>query len=137
MNKVAIVTGSGTGIGAAMARRLAEEGGAVVLGDRDEPAAVTVCSEIVAAGGKARAFKVDIRDPEQVEALLAFTRGEFGSAHILINNAGMSAQKHFLDTPLKMLHTMLDVKRAFSPGKRYQWTADSPPRVCSSRICRT
>lgn len=109
MNKVAIVTGSGTGIGAAMARRLAGEGGAVVLGDRDEPAAMTVCSEIVAAGGKARAFRVDIRDPEQVEALLAFTRGEFGSAHILINNAGMSAQKHFLDTPLKMLRTMLDV----------------------------
>lgn len=109
LNKVAIVTGSGTGIGAATARRLAQEGGAVVLADRDEPSARTVCSEIVAAGGKALAFQVDIREPRQVEALFVFSRKEFGPAHVLINNAGLGAQKHFLDTPLETLRTMLDV----------------------------
>lgn len=108
-NKIAIVTGSGTGIGAATARRLAQEGGAVVLADRDEPAARTVCSEIVAVGGRALAFRVDIREPAQVEALFAFARKELGPARILINNAGLGAQKHFLDTPLETLRTLLDV----------------------------
>jgi len=109
MNKVAIVTGSGTGIGAATARRLAKEGAAVVLADRDEPSARTVCSEIVAAGGKALAFRMDIREPAQVEALFAFVRKEFGPAHVMSNNAGLGSQKHFLDTPLEMLRTMLDI----------------------------
>ncbi|HSQ03557.1 MAG TPA: glucose 1-dehydrogenase [Burkholderiales bacterium] len=108
-NKVAIVTGSGTGIGEATARRLAQEGAAVVLADRDEPSAQAVCADIVAAGGTAAAFRADIREPAQVDAMFAFTRDKYGPAHIVINNAGVGAQKHFLDTPLEMLRTMLDV----------------------------
>ena len=110
--KVAIVTGSGTGIGAAIATRFASEGAAVVLADRDESSARAVCAEIVSAGGKAAACHVDIRVADRVEALLEFTRQQFGPAHILINNAGVSAQKHFLDTPLETLRTMLDVNVA-------------------------
>ena len=108
-NRIAIVTGSGNGIGAAIARRIAEEGARVIIADRDEVSAHAVCHEITASGGHAAACRVDIREPAEVEALIAYTRKTYGPAHILINNAGLGAQKHFLDTPLETLRTMLDV----------------------------
>jgi NAD(P)-dependent dehydrogenase (short-subunit alcohol dehydrogenase family) len=107
--KVAIVTGSGTGIGEATARRLGEEGAAVVLADRDEPSVRAVCAAIVAAGGTAAVFRANICVPDEIDAMFAFTRKQYGPAHIVINNAGVGAQKHFLETPLEMLRTMLDV----------------------------
>lgn len=106
--KIAIVTGSGTGIGAAIARRIAAEGAAVILADKDLASAESVCQGIVTAGGRASACAVDIREPAQVDAMMAHTRKTYGRAHILINNAGMGAQKLFLDTPLDMLKLMLD-----------------------------
>jgi len=108
-NKIAIITGSGTGIGAAIARRIAAEGAAVVLADRDLPSAAAVSDDIAKAGGRASACRVDIREPDQVEAMLEHTRSTYGRAHVLINNAGMGVQKHFLDTPVEMLRSMLDI----------------------------
>ncbi len=108
-DKTAIVTGSGTGIGAAIARRLAAGGANVIVADKDEASAQSVCAEITAAGGKAATCKVDIRFPDQVQAMIETARSQFGPAHILINNAGVGAQKHFLDTPLETLQTMLEV----------------------------
>ncbi|MBI4193662.1 MAG: glucose 1-dehydrogenase [Betaproteobacteria bacterium] len=106
--KTAIVTGSGTGIGAATATLFANEGARVVLADLDEASAQAVCADIVAGGGKAAACHVDIRDADRIETMLAFARERFGPAHILVNNAGMGAQKHFLETPLETLRAMLD-----------------------------
>lgn len=106
-NKVAIVTGAGNGIGVAIATRLAAEGARVVLADKEEHAAATVCEQIVAAGGQAAACKVDICNPELVDAMVAFSRDRFGPAHILINNAGIGGQKHFLESQLDSLHKML------------------------------
>ena len=107
--KVAIVTGSGSGIGAATARRFAQEGAMVVCADLDEVSAHAVCNEIQAAGGTAAACRVDIREAAEVDAMIAFTLRQFGAPNIAINNAGMGAQKHFLDTPLETLRAMLDV----------------------------
>ena len=107
--KVAIVTGAGAGIGAATARRFAHEGASVVCADLDEDSAHAVCAEITAAGGTAVTCRVDIREAAQVDAMIAFTLRHFGAPNIAINNAGLGAQKHFLDTPLETLRTMLDV----------------------------
>lgn len=105
--RIAIVTGAGNGIGAAIATRIAAEGASVVLADKDEQSAKRVCGEIAAAGGKAAACRVDIREPGEVETMFRFARAQFGPAHIMINNAGVGSQKHFLETPLEMLHEML------------------------------
>ena len=73
-DKTAIVTGSGNGIGAAIAHRLAAAGASVMLADNNEESAHAVCAEITAAGGRAAACKVDIRIPEEVQAMIAAGR---------------------------------------------------------------
>jgi citronellol/citronellal dehydrogenase len=86
--KVAIVTGGGTGIGRATALALAASGASVVVcGRRPEPLA-TVRGEIEAAGGQCLALPADIREPEQVHALVRRALDRFGSIDVLINNAG-------------------------------------------------
>ena len=107
--KIAIITGGGDGIGAATGMRFAKEGAAVILADKDEANAHAVCARITAAGGKAAACRTDVRSLQDIKAMLAFTASRFGPASILINNAGVGSQKRFLETPLEMLDTMLDV----------------------------
>lgn len=107
--KVAVVTGAGNGIGEAIAVRIASEGASVVVADVDEAGIRRATAAIAAAGGKAVASRTDIRAPEQVEAMFALARETFGAAAVLINAAGVGAQKHFLDTPLETLAAMYDV----------------------------
>ena len=71
--KVAIVTGAGQGIGAATARRMAEEGASVVVSDVAEESAGAVVAEIEAAGGKAAFVHCDVSDAEDVKGLMAAT----------------------------------------------------------------
>ena len=106
-NKIAIVTGAGNGIGVCIATRLAAEGATVVLADKDEAAATRVSEQIAQRGATAAACAVDICVPASVAMMFEFSRGRFGPAHIMINNAGIGAQKHFLETPLDTLHAML------------------------------
>ena len=86
-DKVAIVTGGGSGIGRATALLLAEEGAAVTVADLRLDAATAVATEIGAAGGNARAQVVDVADAAAVEAMVADTVAEFGGLDVLHNNA--------------------------------------------------
>jgi NAD(P)-dependent dehydrogenase (short-subunit alcohol dehydrogenase family) len=89
MSHVAIVTGSGRGIGKGYARALAEQGNRVVIADIREETAKQTAEEIVAAGGTAMPVNVDVGDAESVAAMVEATTTEFGTVDILVNNAAL------------------------------------------------
>ena len=88
--QVAIVTGGGTGIGAAAARALAAEGARVALAGRRPQPLAAVAQAIDAAGGSARPLPTDMRDEGQVNLLVEQTLSAFGRVDILVNSAGLS-----------------------------------------------
>jgi NAD(P)-dependent dehydrogenase (short-subunit alcohol dehydrogenase family) len=87
--KVAIVTGAGQGIGAATARKMAEEGAKVVVSDINEATGAAVAEEIRSAGGEAAFLRADVSRVEDVKGLMAGVVDAFGRLDILHNNAGV------------------------------------------------
>jgi 3-oxoacyl-[acyl-carrier protein] reductase len=88
-NKVAIVTGAGKGIGAAIARTLGAEGAAVIVNYASASAdAQRTVDAIVGAGGRAIAIQADVSQPVEVKRLFAETKERFGRLDVLVNNAG-------------------------------------------------
>ncbi|MEE2035426.1 SDR family oxidoreductase [Rhodococcus chondri] len=90
--KVAIVTGAGGGIGRAYSRGLAEAGAAVVLADVNLDSATSAAEELTAAGHRALAVGVDVRDEASTTEMAATAAAHFGSVDILVNNAGLMAE---------------------------------------------
>ena len=88
-NKVAIVTGSGAGIGQAYAEALAREGAAVVVADINLQGADKVADGIKGEGGTALALPVDVSDPASAKEMAYCTLAEFGGIHYLVNNAAI------------------------------------------------
>jgi NAD(P)-dependent dehydrogenase (short-subunit alcohol dehydrogenase family) len=101
-NKVAIVTGAASGMGAATARRFAKEGAAVVVADMLEADGRTVVDGINAAGGKALFMALNVTDEARWKTVVADTVRAFGRLDILVNNAGISgsATNDMLDSGL-------------------------------------
>lgn len=87
--KVAIVSGGGSGIGAATAKLLAERGASVVVSDVRLEAAQGIADEINNNGGKAAAFEANTSKPEDAEKTVAFAKETFGGLHLAVNNAGI------------------------------------------------
>lgn len=94
--QVAIVTGAAHGIGEATARRLASEGAAVVVADRDMAEAEKVAGSIRESGGNARAVAVDVTERAQVEAMLSAAVAAYDHVDILANIAGIACNEPFL-----------------------------------------
>ncbi len=95
--RIALVTGAGSGIGRAIAVRLAAEGACVVLADRDGAAAASVADEIGSAD-RAVAVTVDVTDEAGVRAAVAAGALAFGGVDLVVNNAGLSISKPLLET---------------------------------------
>jgi NAD(P)-dependent dehydrogenase (short-subunit alcohol dehydrogenase family) len=89
--KVALVTGAGTGVGKAVALALMREGYAVVLSGRRADKLEETASEGAKLGGKSLAVQSDVADPDSVQALFAKTKDAFGRLDVLFNNAGIGA----------------------------------------------
>jgi NAD(P)-dependent dehydrogenase (short-subunit alcohol dehydrogenase family) len=92
--KVAIVTGSGQGIGLGVARRLVAEGARVVIAEYNRANADSAAAEL---GSAALAYPVDIGETEQVTRMVADVVGAYGQIDILVNNAGVNKTQYMLD----------------------------------------
>jgi NAD(P)-dependent dehydrogenase (short-subunit alcohol dehydrogenase family) len=96
--RVALVTGGASGIGLAVVERLAREGAAIVILDKNGDAARGVAATMMATGRPAIAFPVDVTDPEAVAAAVAAAIAETGPPTVLVNNAGGPSAATFDDT---------------------------------------
>lgn len=96
--KTAIVTGSGSGIGRAVARAFAKEGAEVCIADRDETAGATTVADIAAQGGKAFAVTTDVSHSASVRQMVERAHSQWGRIDILVNNAGYGIAGTVVDT---------------------------------------
>ena len=97
--KIALVTGSGRGIGRAIAMALAEAGASVAVTGRNTTNLEETKSAIIAKGGKALALACDVSNKSSVESAFEKIRAELGAVDILVNNAGITYSRKFHETP--------------------------------------
>ena len=88
-DKVALITGAGSGIGRVSALRFAAEGARVAVADFDAPGGRATVEQIRAAGGEADFVRADVARAVDVEAMIGFAEQRFGALHVLFNNAGI------------------------------------------------
>jgi len=108
--KVALVTGGSRGIGAAIAKRLAENGASVAITyAKDVSAASGVVKAIELEGGKALAIQADSADVEAVKGAVEKTVATFGRLDVLVNNAGTAIPKPFEEATLEEMNRVIDI----------------------------
>jgi len=135
--KVALVTGAGGGLGTAISKRFAVEGASLICADRDGARAEATASAIAKAGGSVRAFRADVADPVECEAQVAEAVRQFGRIDIVVNNAGGTAPRPFLDTTPgyfeRAFHfnvtTAFALSRLVAPHLLKTATADDPAAI--------
>ncbi len=130
-DKIAIVTGGAQGLGAAICRRLADEGAHVVIGDMNLAGAQNMAASIETwTGRRAVAVEVNVTDEAQVEALIQRTVDEFGRLDILVSNAGILIAEAVDEFPAERWRQVLDVNLY-----GYFLTAKHAARVMKEQGC--
>lgn len=107
--RTAIVTGGGSGIGLAISTRLAADGAAVAVLDRDGDSAEAAAAKIVAAGGTAAGLQVDVTARPDIDEAVAEVGGRLGRPTILVNNAGLQGFDPFLSITAETWRRILAV----------------------------
>ncbi len=107
--KLAIVTGSGSGLGRDMARGLAEAGANLIIADLDPDRGEEAADGIRQLGRRALSVPLDVSQPEQVDHLIHVVREEFPRIDVLVNNAGISVHAPTLTCPLETWRRVFDV----------------------------
>ena len=108
-NRVAIVTGGGSGIGRSICQHLAKEGGRVTVCDIDRAAAEQTVSLIESDGGRAVAVKTDVTRKSEVQNLAGETKKQFGRIDILVNNAGTDIKGAITELPEETWDLLLNL----------------------------
>lgn len=131
---VAVITGSGAGIGAGLARYAATElDMTVVLADVDTAAIDALSADLSAAGARTLAVTTDVRDPDALDNLARVTHERFGAVRLLVNNAGVEQFGYLWDTPVANWNRLVEINingvfygiRSFLPAMLA--AADGPP----------
>jgi meso-butanediol dehydrogenase/(S,S)-butanediol dehydrogenase/diacetyl reductase len=104
-----LVTGAGRGIGAAMAKALAEAGGRLTVADIDRDTAESVAAEIGAAGGEAIAVEADVTSRAAVKGMIGAAVEAFGRLDVVFNNAGIAQTRPFLSISEEDWRRVMDV----------------------------
>ncbi len=106
--KIAVVTGSSSGIGKAIALKFPEEGAPVVVAARRKALCDKIVAQIRKRGGDAEAIQTDVTEESQVERLIAETVKHFGRLDILVNNAGIGGGGRIADTTTDMFDRVMN-----------------------------
>jgi len=107
--KTTIVTGGAKGIGKGIAKRLADEGAKLVIVDIDREAAEAAAAEFRAAGGAAEAYAADLCSVAEIDAMIQYVHGKYGSIDILVNNAGVQIREWATDFDEKKFDLIMDL----------------------------
>src|SRR4051794_28719762 len=107
--RVGVVTGGGSGLGGAVARRLASEGAPVAIFDIVSDAAEKAAAEIGEQGGQARAYTVDVSDPDSVKAAMDGVATDLGRPELVVNCAGIGKFAHTHELPFAEWRKILGV----------------------------
>ncbi|MHB8626258.1 MAG: SDR family NAD(P)-dependent oxidoreductase [Aggregatilineales bacterium] len=108
-DRVALITGGGRGIGREIARTLAQAGAHIAIAEFDPAMGEDAAAEVQGMGRRSIAVKTDVRDSENVEAMVRQVLEKFGQVDILVNNAGIAVNTPAEDTPIAEWQNILNV----------------------------
>ena len=119
-DKVTIVTGAAQGIGKGIAACFARQGARLIIADLQEEAAKKTAEELAAEYGcEARAYKINLTENDEIEAMMAWVAEKYGRIDILVNNAGVQIREWATDFPVEKLDFLLNLNlRAYYLSSR-------------------
>jgi len=108
-NKVCIITGAAQGIGLATALKFAAEGAIVIACDVKVAAVAEAVAQLRATGAQAQGYPLNVTDREQVDAMVASVKAQFGRIDVLVNNAGITKDARLQKMTLEQFDAVIDV----------------------------